>query len=68
MHLRKGVEITNKQNKTKKGSAEAAKDVKLLKKYNISHIVAIGYNLEKFHENDFHYLLINRVEDSFVFL
>merc|ERR1719458_2741 len=46
------------------GSAIAAQNKKLLKDNKITHIVAIGWDLEKYHENDFEYLLLNRIEDS----
>ena len=35
------------------GSAVAAKDLNLLKTYNITHVLAIGWNLVAYHENDF---------------
>jgi len=46
------------------GSAVAAKNLDLLKSNGITHIVAIGWNLEKYFEGQFSYLLINRVEDG----
>ena len=46
------------------GSAIAAQNKELLKDNDITHIIAIGWNLEKYFENDFEYLLLNRIEDS----
>eukprot|EP01083_Nonionella_stella_P293008 996519_1 len=46
------------------GSAKAAKDKQLLKSNDITHIIAIGWNLEKYFETDFEYLLLNKIEDS----
>eukprot|EP01084_Bolivina_argentea_P218478 370750_1 len=45
------------------GSAETAKNSKLLKSVGITHVLAVGWNLKKYHENDFKYLLINEIED-----
>jgi len=46
------------------GSAVAAKNLDLLQQHGITHIIAIGWNLEKHYEDKYTYLLINRVEDS----
>jgi len=46
------------------GSAVAAKNKQLLIDNGITHIIAIGWNLEKHYEDRFEYLLINRIEDS----
>eukprot|EP01084_Bolivina_argentea_P204950 350100_1 len=46
------------------GSAVAAKNRELLLNQDITHVLAIGWNLEKYYENEFKYLLINRIEDS----
>ena len=46
------------------GSAVAAKDLALLNKNGITHILAIGWNLEKHFEGKFAYLLLNEVEDG----
>lgn len=46
------------------GSAVAAKKLDLLKKNGITHIIAIGWNLEKYFPDQFTYLLINKVEDG----
>eukprot|EP01083_Nonionella_stella_P062644 162865_1 len=45
------------------GSAVAAKNLKLLKSMDITHVLAIGWNLIKHFPDDFEYLLLNRVED-----
>ena len=46
------------------GSAVAAKNKQLLIDNGITHILAIGWNLEKHFEDEFEYLLINKIEDS----
>eukprot|EP01084_Bolivina_argentea_P167617 290866_1 len=46
------------------GSAIAAKNKALLLNNNITHIIAIGWNLQKHFENEFEYLLINEIQDS----
>ena len=46
------------------GSAVAAKNKQLLIDNGITHIIAIGWNLEKHYEDKFEYLLINKIEDS----
>lgn len=46
------------------GSAVAAKNKQLLIDNGITHIIAIGWNLEKHFEDKFEYLLINKIEDS----
>merc|ERR1719295_351322 len=46
------------------GSAVAAKNLDLLKSNGITHIIAIGWNLDKYFEGQFEYLLINKVEDG----
>ena len=46
------------------GSAVAAKNKQLLLDNGITHIIAIGWNLEKYYEDSFEYLLINHIEDS----
>jgi hypothetical protein len=45
------------------GSAVAANNFDLLKRNGITHILAIGYNLEEFFPDDFEYLLLNGIED-----
>eukprot|EP00483_Globobulimina_turgida_P000967 UN00969 len=46
------------------GSVIAAKNKELLESNGITHIIAIGWNLEKYFEDDFEYLLLNKIEDS----
>eukprot|EP01083_Nonionella_stella_P024530 67657_1 len=46
------------------GSAVAAKNRDLLIQNAVTHIIAIGWNLETHFEDAFKYLLINRIEDS----
>ena len=50
------------------GSQIAAKNKELLKEHHVTHIIAIGWNLEKHFESDFKYLLLNRIEDRPSFL
>ena len=45
------------------GSAVAAKDLKLLESHCVTHVVAIGWNLQIHFPEKFKYKLINRVED-----
>eukprot|EP01084_Bolivina_argentea_P218477 370749_1 len=45
------------------GSAKAAKNLELLKSVGVTHILAIGWNLQKHFESEFKYLLLNKIED-----
>jgi len=46
------------------GNYEAAQDLELLKQNRITHICAIGWDLEKHHENDIEYLINNEIYDA----
>lgn len=45
------------------GGAVSAQQLSTLKGNGITHILAIGWNLEKWFINDFEYLLMNEIED-----
>ena len=46
------------------GSYAAAKDKELLQNHKITHILAIGWDLKAYFENDFKYLIFSEVEDN----